>query len=136
MASHVYPLCRHVLLQQLKDNVATSSVGFYVIGVSSSYVYDATDINIGDIAGGAIVVPETALVDAGLTSPGILHADNMTITGLTPPIALDALIIYAKWDGGNMLLAYIDQTSNSSLPQTIESNELQIIWDGNGIFKL
>lgn len=134
MASHVYPKSRTHLFQQMLANTATASAGLYIVGVSSGYVYNAAHDNVSDLTN--IVIAEQPLVDVAILASGAIDADDMLITGLTPVINLDALVVYAKWTGGDMLLAYIDQTSNSSLPQSVEDTQLQIVWDALGIFKI
>lgn len=134
MASHVYPRARVRLLEYLMSLDSPQQAGFYVVGVSAAYVYDAAHEVVADITN--IVLPEQALANETVLANGILDADDVSWTGLTPPVSVDALVVYAKWTGGSLLFAYIDQTTNASLPQVIDATEANIVWNAAGIFKL
>ena len=131
MSSAVYPLIR----QQLVQWAVTAGATFYTCGVKSGYVYNSAHDDLADISSGDICLPEKALT--GVTfAGGILDADNPTWTGLVPGDTVKAIIIYAKLGGNSYLVAYLDDTVDTSLPLLIASSSVTITFNAAGICKL
>lgn len=133
--SAVYPKFRESLLSWALNANPPAGLAFYMIGVDSSYVYDAAHNDLADIAGGDIVMPEHALDSVTIVN-GIVDAADESYTGLTIGHELDAVIIYMK-DGAaaSYLAAYIDESSDGSIPQTFDSTSGEVRWHASGIFR-
>lgn len=134
--SAIYPLARQRLLEHLLAGTTPTGVGFFVVGVDSTYVYDAADEVVGDILGSSIVAAEVALTGETVLPGGILDADDVLFTGLDNTDTIDAVIVYAKWSGGSLLFAYIDESTDASLPQPIDGAQGEIHWNASGIFRI
>jgi hypothetical protein len=134
--SAIYPLSKQRLMEYFLAGTTPTGVGFYCVAVDSTYTYDAAHENVADITPSAIVAAEQALASETILSGGALDADNVSYTGLTAGNTIDATIVYAKWMGGDLLFAYINDSSDGSLPQLITGTEAQINWNASGIFKL
>jgi hypothetical protein len=133
--SAVYPKYREQLIAWALAANAPAGLLFYVIGVDATYVYDAAHNDLADVPGAAISIPEQALVSVTYVN-GIVDADNVNVTGLDTADDLDAFIIYLKSGGGaTYLAAYIDESSDGSVPQAIDSTKGVISWHASGIFR-
>lgn len=134
--SKVYPLARQRLLEHFLAGTTPAITGFFVIGVSADYVQSDAHEDLSDVNPAHIVLAEQALAGETVLADGILDANDVDLAGLVPPIDLDALIVYAKWGGGELLFAYIDSSSDTSLPQSLSSTEAHYRWNAAGIFRL
>jgi hypothetical protein len=105
-----------------------------VVGVDASYVYDASHNDIADL--GASPVSDYATLVGFTYVDGVLNANDVDLLGLTPPDVFDAAVVLFEWtlpSAGSLLICYIDQSSDGSVPQVINSTSGQIIWDALGI---
>lgn len=134
--SAVYPKAREILLSHFLAGTTPTGVGFFVLGVDGTYVYDSDHDTLTDIQGSSITIPEAPLIDEAVSEGAILSAANVALTDLANPFDVEALIVYAKWAGGSLLFAYITESSNASLPQIVDGDVAQITWADAGIFKL
>lgn len=133
--SAVYPTFREQLLSWALNANPPAGLLFYVIGVDSGYTYNAAHNDLADVPGASITIPEVALASVTITG-GVVDADNVSLSGLDTADSLDALIIYMK-DGAaaSYLAAYIDESADGSIPQTIDSTLGLISWNASGIFR-
>ena len=135
MASAVYPGIRQQLVAWALGANAPAGLAFHVIGVDTDYVYNSSHVNLVSVAPGDIVLPEKALT--GVTyAGGILDAADPTWTGLTPGATVKALIVYLKSGANTWLVAYLDDTIDSSLPLVIASSSVTLTFNAAGICKL
>lgn len=136
MASAVYPKFGEKLLEWALNQTAPAGLAFYVIAVDETYVPDNAHENLANIPGGAIQVPETALANVTIVD-GIVNADDVDFSGVTIGERLQAAVIYAKDGGGNSYLAaYIDESSDGSIPQDFATTQGRLVWNAVGIFKV
>lgn len=134
--SAVYPKSKELLLEYFLAGTTPSSVTFCAIGVNNTYTYNASHQTLVSVPGGSITAPEAELESVSILTGGILDADDVLFGDLDNGDEIVATIIYAKWGGGNLLFAYIDESTDDSLPQTVTGNQAQINWNTSGIFKL
>lgn len=135
MANALYPIAKQRLLEWVLG-VSPAPVGagaLYMAGVTSAYTYSATHENVSDLTG--IVMPEAALQNVTLTN-GVIDADDLTTPGMTIGQTLNALILYAKWAGDDLLIAYMDTPGDATIPQVINSTLGLIMFDVNGICRI
>ena len=134
--SAIYPKARENLLDWALNGGGPAAPGSVcVIGVTSSYIYSDTHVDLADIPIGDICIAEQIL--AGVTIVGgLLDATDLSLSGITTGPTLDALIVYFKWAGSEQLLFYIDSTTDSSLPQVLTTDKLNIAWAPSGIGKV
>ena len=134
--SKLYPLWLESLLDAYFTEAppAVGSTDVMVAPVDAGYVYSDSHASTEDV-GEHFVGEAVALLNATLTG-GVLDADDVTLTGLTQGTVIPALVIFAVWDGGSQLMAYIDSTADSTLPLTARAATASIVWDAAGIFKI
>jgi hypothetical protein len=133
--SAVYPKFREKLLEWPLTDTVPAGLAFYCIAVDSSYTYDPAHNDLADVTGGSIVVSEQALASVTYVN-GILDAANVNLTGLDIADTFDAVIVYMKDGGGtSYLAAYIDESTDGSVPQPIDSTKGVISWNDSGIFR-
>jgi hypothetical protein len=109
----------------------------YVIGVNDSYVYDPTHTTFEDIDVESIVFPPTEIL--GFTLNGTtLDAPNTQIGAATVGETLHGIVILFAWDDEveTALVAYLNQTTNSTLPQSIVTGQFELRWNDQGICRL
>lgn len=133
--SAVYPLIRQQLVSWAVNANAPAGLQFYAIGVTSDYVYNSAHNDLADIDGGDICLPEKLLTSVTYVN-GILDAADPAWTGLTPGATIDAVVIYMKSGGSSFLVAYLDDTVDTSLPALIDSSSVTITFNAAGICKL
>jgi hypothetical protein len=94
----------------------------------------ATDEDLADIAGGAIVATSGNLASKTSTA-GVADAADVTFTAVTGDQS-EALVVY--YDSGvagtSTLLAYID--TGTGLPVTPNGGDITVTWNGSGIFEI
>ena len=134
--SAVYPKFREKLIEWALMDTVPAGLAFYMIGVDTDYTYDAAHNDLADVPAGAIIAPEHAL-DAVTYVNGIVDAADEAYTGLTLTDNLDAAIIYLKDAALNSYLAaYIDESSDGSMPAVLSSTSATFRWNASGIFKV
>lgn len=134
--SAVYPKFREQLISWALNQNAPAGLAFYAIGVDTDYVYNAAHVNLSSVASAAIVAGELALTGVTYVN-GILDANDVEWTGLTPGDTLDGFIIYAKSGGGDSwLVCYIDGASDASIPQVIPGTTGKLKFNASGICKI
>jgi hypothetical protein len=133
--SAVYPKFREQLLSWALNANPPAGLAFYVVGVDSTYVYDAAHNDLADVGSGPVTIAEQALTSVTITN-GVVDAANVSVTGLDTADSLDALVVYLK-DGAaaSYLAAYIDESVDGSIPQGIDATQGVISWAVGGIFR-
>ena len=96
----------------------------------------ATDEFHSDIAGGAIVATSGNLATKTVTA-GVIDAADITITAVTSA-TVESILVYKDTgtSGTSPLIAYIDTTSDSSLPFTPNGGDVTISWNASGIVSI
>lgn len=135
MASAMYPLCRQRLLEWFSNATTPTGITWCAIGVDDNYAYNASHENVSDVNALAITAPEKELQNTTYTN-GYLNADDVLFDGLDDADEIHAVIVYAKWSGGDLLFAYLDETADGSLPQPIDATRGLISWNDDGIFRI
>lgn len=136
MANTVYPLAKQRLLEWAAgSNPPAGGADLCVIGVKNTYIYSASHEDLTDVTGSAIVAPEVVITNDTYTS-GVVDGDDSALSSLSVGETMDAFIIYFKWPAASLLLAYLDEPSNGSLPQLINSETGTLQFPGEGIFSL
>lgn len=82
----------------------------------------------------------TATLAGKSCTDGVFRASNTTFANASGP-TIEGVLIYqeeAGGDGASYLLAFLDQTSDGSLPMTLNGGNIDVEWDSgaNGIYKL
>lgn len=135
--SGIYASLKPRLLSLLVGSGMPGSADLYVVGVDDSYVYDADHATIDDIPVESIVFPPAELL--GFTLNGTtLDAPNIEIGGATVGKQLHGVVVFFSWSNENetALVAFLDQTTNTSLPQEIVTGQLEIRWNDLGICRI
>jgi hypothetical protein len=134
--SAVYPNFREQLIDWAINQSAPAGLAFYVIGVDSSYVYSAAHVDLVDVIGGSIQASEQPILNVTYVD-GIINGDDVEFSGLTLAEEITALIVYLKDGiGDSYLAAYIDESTNASLPATIGTSTGLLSWNASGIFRV
>lgn len=132
--SAVYPKFREQLLSWALNGAVPVGLTFKVIGVRSTYVYGAAHNDIADVDPAFICIPEASLSGVTILN-GVVDATDADVSGADPPDALDALIIYLSNGVATYLAAYLDGSTDASIPGAIDSTTGTIRWNASGIFK-
>lgn len=134
--SAVYPKIREQLISWAMNQNAPAGLTFYAIGLDTDYTYSAAHVNLASVPVGSRITSEKLLTGVTYVN-GILNADDVTWTDMTPGDVLDAFVIYLKSGGGDsFLVCYIDGSTDGSIPQNIESTTGQLIFNASGICKI
>lgn len=134
--SAVYPLARQRVMEWILNGNAPTDAVFYAIGVDDTYVYSESHELIGDVLAGSIVAPAYELVTPTVLTGGYLDAADILYEGLDDTDTIEAIIIYVTFTGGSLLMAFIDQATDGSLPQPIDSTKAAVYFNALGIFRL
>lgn len=132
--SQVYPKLKEQLLSWALLSTGPADVTLQCCGVDETYVYDAAHDTIADL-GDSIVMDRTDFQWSTLTD-GNVTGFPVTVSGVTPGPTLAGVVVLMSWAGGTQLCAFIDQSTDASLPQEISSSAFAVQWDELGIFKI
>lgn len=135
--SAVYPSFKARLMSLLVGAGVPSGADLYVVGVDDSYVYDPDHTTFEDLDVESIVFPPAELI--GFTLDGTtLDAPDIEIGAATVGKTLHGVIILFAWDDEveTALVAYMNQTSNVTLPQQIVTGQLKLFWSDEGICRV
>jgi hypothetical protein len=105
-----------------------------VVGVDATYVYDSAHNDIADLGASQVTGYET--IPNFTYVNGIIDGDDVDLPGLTPTEVFDAAVVLFQWTlpaPGSLLLAYIDQSLDGSVPQVIDSSAGVVRWNASGI---
>lgn len=126
MANKAYPSFLDLLLNAGIDIGADT---FKVAIMSAAYVYSDSHSHYSDLSG---ILGEATLT--GVTSTGgVLDADDVTVSGLSPTVQ-NSLVIF-KWTGTGStspLMLYFDQ----GVGLGVSSTSQMIIWPGDANVKI
>lgn len=132
--SAVYPKCLETLVGWALLGGGPTNAVAKVVGVDAVYNFDSTHNDIADL--GANTVSNYANLVGFSYVNGVLDANDVDLLGLTPPDVFDAAVVLLEWTlpaAGSLLICYIDQSIDGSVPQVINSTSGQIIWNVLGI---
>lgn len=105
-----------------------------VCAVDATYVFSADHSTTDDlglnVVGGPIDLTNVSLTD------GIVKADGIQFTEMTAGDVINAVVIFADWEGGSQLICYLDSASAATFPLTVLGSSSTIAWDDSGIFKI
>ncbi len=133
MASLLYPLGKKAFLDGdidlLNDTIRA------VLIDTGTYTYDAAHNAYDDLSG--VVGSESGAFASKTTTAGVFDAADISFTAVTGATA-EAVVIFK--DTGtpstDLLIAYIDSTSNASLPVTPNGGDINVAWNASGIFAI
>jgi hypothetical protein len=122
----------------LKGDISYDTDDIRVKLVATAYTPNAsTHTTVSDL--GANVVATSGALASKTTTAGVADAADITFTAVTGA-ECSYLVAYqhVAGDSTDKLIAYIDQTSDSSLPVTPNGGDINVTWDSgaNKIFKL
>jgi hypothetical protein len=132
--SDIYPKGIEQLVGWAIDNNPPTDIVARVVGVDATYVYDAAHNDVADL--GAAAVTGLELIPNFTYVNGIIDGDDVNLPGLTPTEVFDAAVVFFNWTlpaPGSLLLCYVDQSLDGSVPQIIDSSAGVIRWNASGI---
>lgn len=132
--SQIYTIARPTIMEWGLLGTTPAGITLQVCGVNDDYVFSAAHTVEADLAAGVIAAAQ--LVDNHTYVGRIIDGDDTPLLGVTPGATLAALVVFLEWAGGTLLLAYIDQSSNGSIPAVFLTPEGEIIWNASGIMRL
>jgi hypothetical protein len=135
MANKIYPKYKEALLTGSANiSLTTGDVKAMLVDAADYAYSDAHDF-LDDVAAASRVATSAALGTKTVTA-GVFDAANTTFTAVTGDPS-EAIIIYI--DTGNeatsRLVAYLD-TGHTGLPVTPNGADINVTWNGSGIFTL
>lgn len=105
------------------------------VAVNDSYVFDPLHVDIADIPEESVVAGPISLTGVTFTGNTFDAADVEFESSVIGQVA-HAVIVFFVWDVNTQLLAYIDESSNNSLPQNLLTGELSVRWSVFGICRV
>lgn len=132
--SDVYPKGIETLIGWAMLANPPTNIVARVVGVNATYVYNAAHNDLADLGANTVTGLEPLV---GFTYvDGVIDAADTDLPGLTPTNVFDAAVVFFNWTlpaPGSLLIAYIDQSADGSVPQIIDSSAGVIRWSASGI---
>jgi hypothetical protein len=132
--SDVYPKGVETLIGWAINANPPTDIVAKVVAVDDTYVYDASHNDIADLGtsqvSGYEVIPSFTYVN------GVIDGADVDLPGLVPTDVFDAAVVLFQWtlpSAGSLLIAYLDQAADGSIPQVIDSSAGVIRWNALGI---
>lgn len=135
MANAIYPKYKQALLDaSTNTDINDGDVRMILLDLNDD-AYNAADEFLSDILAGARVAVSTTL-QATTVVNGVFDADNITLTGVSGDVC-EALIFYVHTgvEGTSRLVAFMD-TGVSGFPITPDGGNINVTFNGSGIFAL
>lgn len=138
MANAIYPKYKEALITAAANSALNGSgtTGVYVALVDTgTYTYNAAHEFYSDLSG--VVGTDQEIGATKTYANGVFDGADLTYTAVSGN-SVEALVIYVKNAGANTtwrLVAYID-TSVTGLPVTPNGGDINVTWNGSGIFAL
>lgn len=138
MANVIYPLWKQALMDGSSDADLSGSgtTGLWVALVDEgTYTYSASHQYYSDLSG--IVGTPVEITNVTVSTDGVVDGDNATFSAVTGA-TVEAIAMYRKNAGANTtwrLVAFMD-TSITGFTLTPSGTDVQLTWNGSGIFKL
>lgn len=135
--SAVYPKFRENLVTWALNGGGPVTSEFRVRGLNNDYVYSDAHDSLGDVVASTPYVTEEIVLENVTVTNGILDADNVDFAEQTLGETLQAILVYL-WDTTAEVgypAAYINSSTDATLPQLIEQVSGQIRWNPAGICK-
>lgn len=129
--SGVYIIYREKLLEWAISGSVPANLVVMCCGVDGSYTFSNVHEDLAALDD-SIVAPGVELTGVS-TVNGILDADDAVFAGLDPGPTIVAAVIYFSYDGGTTLIAYIDESTNSSLPYELLGSDFEFKFNSSGI---
>lgn len=130
MANALYPIGKKAILD---GDIDLLSDTIEVVAVSSSYTYNVAHDFYADLSG---VIGSPATLASKSTTGGTFDAADLDPAFTSVATNIAALVIYK--DTGNTatspLIAYID--TGTGLPLTQDGGNVDVTWNGSGIFSI
>lgn len=132
--SAVYPKFRQSLLQWSVD-VIPAGMTYHAVAVDSTYVYDPAHWGQADISGSVISqVMELVVTDF---TDGIIKADTVVLEGLVQGVSVAGVIVVLTDQNAEFhLVCFIDESSDGSMPQLINTDTGEVRWNPSGICRI
>lgn len=132
--SQIYSLGRQTLIGWGIDNLTPAGLALQVCAVNSGYQFLESHSVFADL-GSTITAAPAAIPDWDYLN-GVLVGDNVYFSGVTPGAVLSALIVFFTWPGNSLLLGYINESIDGSLPAVSLTSVSEVNWNPSGIIKL
>lgn len=136
MANALYPLWKEQLLQfTANNNLSSGTVKVALVDVTpGGYTYSAAHQFYSSVSANVVGTPQT--LGSKTFTGGVFDAADSTFTAVTGN-TVEALVIYIDTGtaGTSPLVAYID-TGVTGLPVTPNGGNINVTWNGSGIFAL
>lgn len=133
MANAIYPAYKQALLDALSNTDLNDGTVKVALIDTGTYTYSSAHDFYDDVSG-VVGTPQT--INNTTVTNGLFDGDDVTFSALSGA-TVEALIIYI--DTGtpstSRLVAYLD-TGVTGLPLTPSGTDVDIAWDGSGIFQL
>ena len=130
--SAVYPTFKAKLWEFMLGTKPGTTTLKLAVG-DSSCVYNAAHTELADLTG-------ILYYDFGVTvvsyANGLLKLADLLLEGMGISDDVACLILYADWTSGNQLVAFIDDTSDASLPVELLATAAQVNWSTSGVMQL
>lgn len=117
-------------------NWTTDNIKVVLVDHGTDTPVPATDEFLSSIAAGARVATSGNLTGKTVTA-GVVDAADITITGVTGA-TVESIVVFKDTgvEATSNLIAYIDTTSDSSLPFTPNGGDVTISWNASGIVSI
>ena len=132
--SQFYPRGLQAIAEAYFTGTAPSNVELYCVGVTADYVFSGNHQLIAEL-GGNICMEEVQIQNLTFTN-GVVSGDDIRFIRPLAGPQTAALIIYAKFDGGSQLLAYLGDGAVGTIPHLLNGTDVIIRWHENGILKI
>ena len=115
---------------------STDNIKVVMVDHGTDTPVPATDQFLSDILAGARVATSGNLASKTVTA-GVVDAADITITAVTGA-TVESLVVYKDTGVASTspLIAYIDTTSDASLPFTPNGGDVTISWNASGIVRI
>ena len=115
---------------------STDNIKVVMVDHGTDTPVPATDQFLSDILAGARVATSGNLASKTVTA-GVVDAADITITAVTGA-TVESLVVYKDTGVASTspLIAYIDTTSDASLPFTPNGGDVTISWNASGIVSI
>ncbi len=139
MSNALYPKWKEALLQASANSALNGSgtTGVYCRLVDTGvYTYNAAHQFYSDLSG--LGGTEQEIGATKTYANGVFDGADITFPAVAGVVSYEALVIYVKNAGANTtwrLVAYLD-SSVTGLPVTSNGGDINVAWNGSGIFAL
>ena len=135
MPNAVYPNALEAFLQA-EINMSSDDIRVVLVD-TGAYTYAGTHEFLSDIGASARIATSAADATSKTFADGVFDCDDTVIAGVSGA-TVEAIVLYQHTgsDSTARLIAYIDTTSNASLPLTPNGGSVTITYDAGGVFSI